>query len=91
MSRVNKPALCAPRDLRARTAERARNDTQKATESQPAAVLAALDRHRPEARADGLPVVMLGGAGTWAYQTGWFGMMGDKATGPDRPDGRCRP
>jgi cell division protein FtsQ len=23
---------------------------------------------------------MMGGAGTWAYQTGWFGTMGDKAT-----------
>lgn len=27
-----------------------------------------------------LPVVMLGGAGTWAYQTGWFGQMGNRIT-----------
>jgi cell division protein FtsQ len=81
MSRVNKPALCAPRDLRARTAERARNDTQKATQK------ANCRRGRPrwvraavKAGLIALPVVMMGGAGTWAYQTGWFGTMGDKAT-----------
>ena len=81
MSRVNKPALCAPRDLRARTAERARNATQKATQK--------ANRRRSWPRWTGtalkfgliaLPVVMMGGAGTWAYQTGWFGTMGDKAT-----------
>jgi cell division protein FtsQ len=81
MSRVNKPGLCAPRDLRARTAERARNDTQKAMQK------ANCRRGRPrwvraavKAGLIALPVVMMGGAGTWAYQTGWFGMMGDKAT-----------
>jgi cell division protein FtsQ len=81
MSRVNKPALCAPRDLRARTAERARNDTQKAMRK--ANWRRAWPRWAGPALRFGLmalPVVMLGGAGTWAYQTGWFGTMGDKAT-----------
>ena len=81
MSRVNKPALCAPRDLRTRTAERARTATQKATQK--------ANRRRSWPRWTGvalkfgmvaLPIVMLGGAGTWAYQTGWFGLMGDRIT-----------
>ena len=64
MSRVNKPALCAPRDLRARTAERARNATQKATQK--------ANRRRSWPRWTGvamklgmvaLPIAMLGGAG----------------------------
>ena len=81
MSRVNKPALCAPRDLRTRTAERARTATQKATQK--------ANRRRSWPRWTGvalklgmvaLPIAMLGGAGTWAYQTGWFGLMGDRIT-----------
>lgn len=81
MSRVNKPALCAPRDLRTRTAERARTATQKATQK--------ANRRRSWPRWTGvalklglvaLPIVMLGGAGTWAYQSGWFGLMGDRIT-----------
>ena len=81
MSRVNKPALCAPRDLRTRTAERARSATQKATQK--------ANRRRSWPRWTGtalkfgmvaLPVVMLGGAGTWAYQTGWFGQIGNRIT-----------
>ncbi len=82
MSRVNKPALCAPRDLRARTAERARNATQKATQK--------ANRRRSWPRWTGtalkfglvaLPIVMMGGAGTWAYQTGWFGTDGRQGHG----------
>lgn len=81
MSRVNKPTLCAPRDLRARTAERARNATQKATEK--ANRRRSWPRWTEKAMRLGLvalPILMAGGAGTWAYQTGWFGTMANRAT-----------
>ena len=81
MSRVNKPTLCAPRDLRARTAERARNATQKATEK--ANRRRSWPRWTEKAMRLGLiafPILLAGGAGAWAYQTGWFGTMADRTT-----------
>jgi cell division protein FtsQ len=81
MSRLNKQTLCAPRDLRARTVERARDATQKATEK--ANRRRSTPRWMEKAWRVGLialPVIAVGGAGTWAYQTGWFGTLADRAT-----------